>query len=51
MPASFTCDLSGTTTKLKHAWGHTIGGSRALLALRAGSSSWNRATGSWAFVM
>ena len=35
MPASFTCDLSGTTTKLKHAWEHTVGGSRALLALRA----------------
>jgi glycosyl hydrolase family 39 (putative alpha-L-iduronidase) len=35
MSATFTCDLSGTTSLLKHAWEHTVGSSRALLALRA----------------
>jgi xylan 1,4-beta-xylosidase len=34
MTAQFTCDLSGTSSALKHAWGHTVGSSRALLALR-----------------
>lgn len=35
MSANFTCDLSGTSSPLKHAWEHTAGSSRALLALRA----------------
>jgi len=35
MPANFACDLSATSSPLKHAWEHTVGSSRALLALRA----------------
>lgn len=35
MTANFTCDLSGTSSPLKHAWEHTVGSSRALLAMRA----------------
>jgi len=33
--ANFSCDLSGTSSHLKHAWQHTVGSGRALLALRA----------------
>lgn len=39
MSANFTCDLSGASSPLKHAWEHTVGSSRALLALRA---DWQR---------
>lgn len=35
MTVKFSCNLSGETTPLKHAWEHTVGSSRALLALRA----------------
>jgi len=34
MSATFTCCLSAPSTPLKHAWEHTVGGSRAVLALR-----------------
>lgn len=35
MATTFSCDLSAATTPLKHAWEHTVGSSRAVLALRA----------------
>jgi hypothetical protein len=35
MTVSFTSRLSAETTPLNHAWEHTVGSSRALLALRA----------------
>ncbi len=35
MTVTFTCKLSSATTPLNHAWEHTVGSSRALLALRA----------------
>jgi xylan 1,4-beta-xylosidase len=35
VPANFSCDLSRTGSRVHHAWQHAVGGSRALLALRA----------------
>lgn len=35
MPISFDCTLAGASTPLTHAWEHTVGSGRALLALRA----------------
>ena len=35
MTATFTSRLSATASPLKHAWEHTVGSGRALLALRA----------------
>lgn len=35
MPANFESDLAASTTPLTHAWEHTVGSGRALLALRA----------------
>ncbi|MGH6612456.1 MAG: GH39 family glycosyl hydrolase, partial [Burkholderiaceae bacterium] len=35
MAIEFKCDLSGDAAPLKHAWEHTVGSGRAVLALRA----------------
>lgn len=35
MAISFSCNLSGLTTPLKHAWEHTVGSDHAPVALRA----------------
>ncbi len=34
MTVTFTSRLSAAATPLQHAWGHTVGSSRAVLALR-----------------
>ena len=39
MPIDFQCTLAAGPIRLAHAWEHTVGSGRALLALRAGSQS------------
>ena len=35
MPTDFECQLAAASIPLSHAWEHTVGSGRALLALRA----------------